>query len=82
MRQKIIFFSIEQRITLKKLFCVQGMMNTTFFHGCSVTHIFLLLKVASGSSRCGAAETNATSIREDLGSIPGLTQWVKVPVLP
>ena len=32
---------------------------------------------ATWSSPFSAVETNLTSIREDVGSIPGLTQWVR-----
>ena len=35
-----------------------------------------------GSFRHGSAETNLTGIRKDAGLIPGLSQWVKDPVLP
>ena len=33
------------------------------------------------SSHYGSVETNLTSIHEGTGLIPGLTQWVKDPVL-
>ena len=34
-----------------------------------------------GSSHHGSVETNLTSIPEDIGLVPGLTQWAKDPVL-
>ena len=37
----------------------------------------LIKKGNTGSSHCGSAVTNPTSVHEGAGSIPGLTQWVR-----
>ena len=43
---------------------------------------FPLKKKNSGSSHRGATKTNPTRNHEFAGSIPGLTRWIKDPVLP
>ena len=40
------------------------------------------LNIEPRSSHSGAVEMNPTSIREDMGSIPDLAQWVRDPALP
>ena len=38
-------------------------------------------RIYFSSSRCGAVEMNLTRNHEVVGSIPGLTRWVKDPAL-
>ena len=47
----------------------------------NLNHFTVHLKLILGVS-VGAAEVNPTKNHEVVGSIPGLTQWVKDPVLP
>ena len=39
--------------------------------------LLVVLRMSSKEFYCGAMEMNPTSIHEDVGSIPGLAQWVK-----
>ena len=52
-----------------------GLLVYTFFHG-------ILRTQKDGVPSVAQQLTNPTRIREDVGLIPGLTQWVKGLALP
>ena len=47
-----------------------------------LSHILLDVSYRKRSPRGGSAVTNLTRVHEEMGWIPGLTQWVKNLALP
>ena len=59
-----------------------GWVGRARHHWQSWLNLSIVFKSKIGSSHRGSAETKPNSIHEDLGSIPGLAQWVKDLALP
>ena len=50
--------------------------------GLGISIVAQWVKNQGRSSCCGSVVMNPNGIHEDVGSIPGVTQWVKDPALP
>ena len=57
-------------------------LRSTLMQGRVIKAEGLLKNMAVKAFHCGSAVTSPTSTHEDAGSLPGLPQWVKDPVLP
>jgi len=68
------------------LLCANNLFYDEFFNGQSRWLSFSgkkkVEKKSLGSSHCGSAVMNLTSIHEYVGSIPVPSQWVKDPTFP
>ena len=68
------------KINIKKSFAFLCTNNEILEKGYKNTLPFKIALL--GSSHHGSVVTKPTRIREGMGSIPGLAQWVKDPALP
>ena len=75
----IILSSLPQSCLLFLLFSLLKNIQSSL---CNYGGLAADTKIHGWSSRHGSAVTHLTSIHEDAGSIPFLTQWIKDPAWP
>ena len=73
-----MFYCLYKTISM---ICIFYFYSLTTNSGLNATFERVLKTFYIGNCHCGTVETNLTSIHEDAGSIPGLTQLVRDPAL-